>query len=96
VFHQAVDLDHAKVLALSALTEACCAVFQRQSSLTSLAAAFYPTPGRVTRVAWLMGSAVSAAVFGLFLVAELSCAQLGIADLQRGHPTRLGHRGRSR
>jgi AAHS family 4-hydroxybenzoate transporter-like MFS transporter len=48
-----------------------------QSSLPSLAAAFYPTEGRATGVAWMMGIGRFGGIFGSFLVGELSRRQLG-------------------
>jgi MFS transporter, AAHS family, 4-hydroxybenzoate transporter len=47
-----------------------------QSSLPSLAAAFYPTQGRATGVAWMMGIGRFGGIFGSFLVAELTRRQL--------------------
>jgi AAHS family 4-hydroxybenzoate transporter-like MFS transporter len=52
-----------------------------QSSLPSLAAAFYPTQGRATGVAWMMGIGRFGGIFGSFLVAELSRAQLGFGEI---------------
>ncbi|MGI4984327.1 MAG: MFS transporter, partial [Janthinobacterium lividum] len=43
-----------------------------QSSLPALAAAFYPTQGRATGVAWMMGIGRFGGIAGSFLVAELS------------------------
>jgi AAHS family 4-hydroxybenzoate transporter-like MFS transporter len=48
-----------------------------QSSLPALAAAFYPTRGRATGVAWMMGFGRFGGVAGSFLVAELSRRQVG-------------------
>jgi AAHS family 4-hydroxybenzoate transporter-like MFS transporter len=48
-----------------------------QSSLPSLAAAFYPTQGRATGVAWMMGIGRFGGVFGSYLVAELTRQKLG-------------------
>jgi AAHS family 4-hydroxybenzoate transporter-like MFS transporter len=47
-----------------------------QSSLGSLAASFYPTAGRATGVAWMMGVGRLGGIFGSFLVAELTRRQL--------------------
>ena len=52
-----------------------------QSSLPSLAAAFYPTQGRATGVAWMMGIGRFGGIFGSFLVAELARRQLGFAQI---------------
>lgn len=52
-----------------------------QSSLPTLAAAFYPTQGRATGVAWMMGIGRFGGIFGSFLVAELSRAQLGFGAI---------------
>ncbi|HET8938963.1 MAG TPA: hypothetical protein VFN67_36215 [Polyangiales bacterium] len=51
-----------------------------QSSLPSLAAAFYPTQGRATGVAWMMRIGRFGGIFGSFLIAELSRAQLGFGE----------------
>jgi len=47
-----------------------------QSSLPALAAAFYPTQGRATGVAWMLGVGRFGGIAGSFLVAELSRRQL--------------------
>ncbi|HEY0523117.1 MAG TPA: MFS transporter [Stellaceae bacterium] len=47
-----------------------------QSSLPALAAAFYPTQGRATGVAWMLGLGRFGGIAGSFLVAELSRRQL--------------------
>jgi AAHS family 4-hydroxybenzoate transporter-like MFS transporter len=52
-----------------------------QSSLPSLAAAFYPTQGRATGVAWMMGIGRFGGIVGSFLVAELSRRQLGFGEI---------------
>jgi AAHS family 4-hydroxybenzoate transporter-like MFS transporter len=52
-----------------------------QSSLPSLAAAFYPTQGRATGVAWMMGIGRFGGIFGSFLVAELSRRQLAFGEI---------------
>ena len=52
-----------------------------QSSLPSLAAAFYPTQGRATGVAWMMGIGRFGGIFGSFLVAELSRRQLDFGQI---------------
>jgi AAHS family 4-hydroxybenzoate transporter-like MFS transporter len=48
-----------------------------QSSLPALAAAFYPTQGRATGVAWMMGVGRFGGVAGSFLVAELARRHVG-------------------
>ena len=48
-----------------------------QSSLPTLAAAFYPTQGRATGVSWMMGIGRFGGIAGSFLVAELSRRQVG-------------------
>ena len=52
-----------------------------QSSLPTLAAGFYPTQGRATGVAWMMGIGRFGGIFGSFFVAELSRAQLGFGAI---------------
>ncbi|PWC39846.1 aromatic acid/H+ symport family MFS transporter [Azospirillum sp. TSO35-2] len=52
-----------------------------QSSLGSLAAAFYPTQGRATGIAWMMGLGRFGGIAGSFLVAELASRQLSFADI---------------
>jgi AAHS family 4-hydroxybenzoate transporter-like MFS transporter len=52
-----------------------------QSSLPSLAAAFYPTKGRATGVAWMMGIGRFGGIAGSFLVAELTRRQLGLSEI---------------
>ncbi len=47
-----------------------------QSSLPALAAAFYPTAGRATGVAWMLGLGRFGGIAGSFLVAELARRQL--------------------
>ena len=48
-----------------------------QASLPALAAAFYPTRGRATGVAWMMGIGRFGGIAGSFLVAELARRQWG-------------------
>jgi AAHS family 4-hydroxybenzoate transporter-like MFS transporter len=48
-----------------------------QSSMPALAAAFYPTQGRATGVAWMLGIGRFGGIAGSFLVAELARRQLG-------------------
>jgi AAHS family 4-hydroxybenzoate transporter-like MFS transporter len=52
-----------------------------QSSLPALAAAFYPTQGRATGVAWMMGIGRFGGIAGSFLVAELSVRHLGFSQI---------------
>ena len=52
-----------------------------QSSLPALAAAFYPTRGRATGVAWMLGIGRFGGIAGSFLVAELSARQLSFGDI---------------
>jgi AAHS family 4-hydroxybenzoate transporter-like MFS transporter len=52
-----------------------------QSSLPALAAAFYPTQGRATGVAWMMGVGRFGGVAGSFLVAELSRRQVSFEGI---------------
>lgn len=52
-----------------------------QSSLPALAAAFYPTQGRATGVAWMMGFGRLGGIAGSFLVAELARLQFGISGI---------------
>ncbi|MFD0937261.1 MFS transporter, partial [Methylobacterium trifolii] len=49
-----------------------------QSSLPALAAGFYPTPGRATGVAWMLGLGRFGGIAGSFLVAELAGRALGL------------------
>lgn len=52
-----------------------------QSSLPALAAAFYPTQGRATGVAWMLGIGRFGGIAGSFLVAELTRRNLGLAGI---------------
>lgn len=52
-----------------------------QSSMPALAAAFYPTRGRATGVAWMLGIGRFGGIAGSFLVAELSARHLGFSDI---------------
>ena len=52
-----------------------------QSSLPALAANYYPTEGRATGVAWMMGVGRFGGIAGSFLVAELQRRQLSFADV---------------
>jgi AAHS family 4-hydroxybenzoate transporter-like MFS transporter len=52
-----------------------------QSSMPALAAAFYPTQGRATGVAWMMGVGRLGGIVGSFLVAELTRRQFGFAGI---------------
>lgn len=52
-----------------------------QSSLPALAASYYPTEGRATGVAWMMGVGRFGGIAGSFLVAELARRQLSFEDV---------------
>ena len=52
-----------------------------QSSLPVLAAAYYPTQGRATGVAWMMGVGRLGGIAGSFLVAELARLRFGIEGI---------------
>ena len=52
-----------------------------QSSLPALAAAFYPTQGRATGVAWMLGLGRFGGIAGSFLVAELARRQLSFSQI---------------
>ncbi len=52
-----------------------------QSSMPSLAAVFYPTAGRATGVAWMLGVGRFGGIAGSFLVAELTRRQLDFASI---------------
>lgn len=52
-----------------------------QSSLPALAAGFYPTQGRATGVAWMLGLGRFGGIAGSFLVAELSRRQMTFSQI---------------
>jgi AAHS family 4-hydroxybenzoate transporter-like MFS transporter len=52
-----------------------------QSSMPSLAAGFYPTEGRATGVAWMLGIGRFGGIAGSFLVAELARRQMSFASI---------------
>src|SRR5215471_12822001 len=52
-----------------------------QSSMPALAAAFYPTQGRATGIAWMLGIGRFGGIAGSFLVAELTARQLGFVGI---------------
>jgi len=52
-----------------------------QSSMPALAAAFYPTQGRATGVAWMLGIGRFGAIAGSLLVAELARRKLGFSEI---------------
>jgi AAHS family 4-hydroxybenzoate transporter-like MFS transporter len=52
-----------------------------QSSMPALAAAFYPTQGRATGVAWMLGIGRFGGIAGSFLVAELTARQLTFSQI---------------
>ena len=66
-----------------------------QSSLPALAAGFYPTQGRATGVAWMLGLGRFGGIAGSFLVAELVAPATGLQpDLHdRGDPGADRRRG---
>lgn len=52
-----------------------------QSSMPALAAAFYPTQGRATGVAWMLGIGRFGGIAGSFLVAEMTRRQLSFGQI---------------
>lgn len=52
-----------------------------QSSMPALAAAFYPTSGRATGVAWMLGIGRFGGIAGSFLVAELTVRQMSFSQI---------------
>jgi AAHS family 4-hydroxybenzoate transporter-like MFS transporter len=52
-----------------------------QSSMPALAAPFYPTQGRATGVAWMLGIGRFGGIAGSFLVADLTRRQFGFDDI---------------
>ena len=52
-----------------------------QSSMPALAAAFYPTRGRATGVAWMLGIGRFGGIAGSFLVAELSARHMAFSEI---------------
>jgi AAHS family 4-hydroxybenzoate transporter-like MFS transporter len=52
-----------------------------QSSMPALAAAYYPTRGRATGVAWMLGIGRFGGIAGSYLVAELAARHLGFSDI---------------
>ncbi|TAH50467.1 MAG: MFS transporter [Betaproteobacteria bacterium] len=52
-----------------------------QSSLPALAAGFYPTAGRASGVAWMLGIGRFGGIAGSFLVAELTARQMGFGEI---------------
>jgi len=52
-----------------------------QSSLPALAAAYYPTNGRATGVAWMLGIGRFGGIAGSFLVAQLLAAHLSLTSV---------------
>lgn len=52
-----------------------------QSSMPALAAAFYPTSGRATGVAWMLGIGRFGGIAGSFLVAQLSAMHLSFSQI---------------
>jgi MFS transporter, AAHS family, 4-hydroxybenzoate transporter len=52
-----------------------------QSSLPALAADYYPTQGRATGVAWMMGIGRFGGIAGSFIVAELTRRHVGFSEI---------------
>jgi AAHS family 4-hydroxybenzoate transporter-like MFS transporter len=52
-----------------------------QSSMPALAAAFYPTQGRATGVAWMLGIGRFGGIAGSFLVAQLTLRHLSFTEI---------------
>jgi AAHS family 4-hydroxybenzoate transporter-like MFS transporter len=52
-----------------------------QSSMPALAAGFYPTQGRASGVAWMLGIGRFGGIAGSFLVAELTRRQVGLSAI---------------
>ena len=52
-----------------------------QSSMPALAAGFYPTQGRATGVAWMLGIGRFGGIAGSFLVAELARRQMSFSEI---------------
>ncbi|MDP9046428.1 MAG: MFS transporter [Pseudomonadota bacterium] len=52
-----------------------------QSSLPALAAEFYPTQGRATGIAWMMGLGRFGGIAGSFIVAELTRRQFSFSEI---------------
>jgi AAHS family 4-hydroxybenzoate transporter-like MFS transporter len=52
-----------------------------QSSLPALAAGFYPTAGRATGVAWMLGIGRLGGIAGSFVVAQLTVMQLAFSSI---------------
>lgn len=52
-----------------------------QSSMPALAAGFYPTSGRATGVAWMLGIGRFGGIAGSFLVAELAARDLSFSEI---------------
>ena len=52
-----------------------------QASMPALAAGFYPTEGRATGVAWMLGIGRFGGIAGSFLVAALTARQVSLPDI---------------
>lgn len=72
---------HDLALLMAVVLGAGLAMNTAQASLPALAAAFYPTRGRATGVAWMMGIGRLGGIAGSFLVAELARLRFGIAGI---------------
>ncbi|MDY0974809.1 MFS transporter [Massilia sp. CFBP9012] len=72
---------HDLALLMAVVLGAGLAMNTAQASLPALAAAFYPTRGRATGVAWMMGIGRLGGIAGSFLVAELARLRFGIEGI---------------
>jgi AAHS family 4-hydroxybenzoate transporter-like MFS transporter len=72
---------HDLALLMAVVLGAGLAMNTAQASLPALAAAFYPTRGRATGVAWMMGIGRLGGIAGSFLVAELARLSFGIEGI---------------
>ncbi len=72
---------HDLALLMAVVLGAGLAMNTAQASLPALAAAFYPTRGRATGVAWMMGIGRLGGIAGSFLVAELARLRFGIGGI---------------
>jgi len=72
---------HDLALLMAVVLGAGLAMNTAQASLPALAAAFYPTGGRATGVAWMMGIGRLGGIAGSFLVAELARLRFGIEGI---------------
>ena len=63
-----------------------------QASMPALAAGFYPTEGRATGVAWMLGIGRFGGIAGSFLVADLTARQMSLPEHLRCRRHRCTHR----